>query len=162
VARYAGAEARFPRVTGSLLMVPATLSAGVRLAGAILTDRSRGPRAAMLAVGAWAGNILVLWACFRAFGESVGPLVVVEAFFVGMAANLLPLLPGGVGSVDAALVGGLLALGEPAAVTVVAVLAYRLIAYWLPTLPEALAYLLLRRTVSRWRVDGDKPTPSPE
>lgn len=160
--RFAGAEARFPRVAGSLLMVPATLSAGVRLAGAILTDRARGPRAAMLAVGAWAGNILVLWACFRAFGESVGPLVVVDAFFVGMAANLLPLLPGGVGSVDAALIGVLIAFGEPAAVTVVAVLAYRLIAYWLPTLPEAFAYLMLRRIVSKWRLEGDKPIPSPK
>lgn len=76
-----------------------------------------------------------------------------------MAANLLPLLPGGVGSVDAALVATLLAFGEPAAVTVVAVLTYRLIAYWLPTIPEALAYLTLRRSVSQWHTEAEVPPP---
>lgn len=39
--------------------------------------------------------------------------------------------------------------------TVVAVLAYRLIAYWLPTIPEGLAYLMLRRTVSRWHAEAN-------
>ena len=33
----------------------------------------------------------------------------------------------------------------------VAVLSYRAFAFWLPTIPGALAYLALRRTVSRWR-----------
>ena len=32
----------------------------------------------------------------------------------------------------------------------VAVLAYRAFAFWLPTLPGAVAYLQLRRTVQRW------------
>jgi hypothetical protein len=34
---------------------------------------------------------------------------------------------------------------------VVAVLAYRGFAFWLPTVPGAIAYLQLRRTVARWR-----------
>jgi hypothetical protein len=34
---------------------------------------------------------------------------------------------------------------------VVAVLAYRAFAFWLPTLPGAFAYLQLRKTVQRWR-----------
>jgi cob(I)alamin adenosyltransferase len=34
---------------------------------------------------------------------------------------------------------------------VVAVLAYRGFAFWLPTLPGAMAYLQLRRTVARWQ-----------
>lgn len=157
--RIARSQGRLARVARSLLTVPATLSEGLRLAGEILTDRGRGPRAAALAVGAWAGNIAVLWSCFQAFGQPIGPLVAVEAFFVGMAANLLPLLPGGVGSVDAALVGTLLAFGEPAAVVVVAVLAYRLIAYWLPTIPEVIAYLTLRRTMARWRAETDGGAP---
>lgn len=93
--RLARSEGRSAKVARSLLTVPATLSEGLQLAREILSDRSRGPRAAALAVGAWAGNIAVLWACFRAFGTTIEVLVVVEAFFVGMAANLLPLLPGG-------------------------------------------------------------------
>jgi len=31
------------------------------------------------------------------------------------------------------------------------VLVYRGFAFWLPTLPGAIAYLQLRRTVARWR-----------
>ena len=41
--------------------------------------------------------------------------------------------------------------------TVTAVLAYRAFAFWLPTLPGAVAYLQLRRTVQRWRAE---PAPS--
>jgi uncharacterized membrane protein YbhN (UPF0104 family) len=31
------------------------------------------------------------------------------------------------------------------------VLAYRVFTFWLPTIPGAIAYFQLRRTVSRWR-----------
>ena len=34
---------------------------------------------------------------------------------------------------------------------VIAVLAYRAISFWLPTVPGAIAYFQLRRTVARWR-----------
>jgi uncharacterized membrane protein YbhN (UPF0104 family) len=34
------------------------------------------------------------------------------------------------------------------------VLAYRAFAFWLPTLPGAVAYLQLRRTVHRWEAEG--------
>jgi hypothetical protein len=34
---------------------------------------------------------------------------------------------------------------------VLAVLSYRAISFWLPTLPGAVAYFQLRRTVARWR-----------
>jgi putative heme transporter len=39
----------------------------------------------------------------------------------------------------------------PVEISVVSVLAYRAIAFWLPTLPGAVAYLQLRRTVQRWQ-----------
>jgi hypothetical protein len=39
----------------------------------------------------------------------------------------------------------------------VAVLSYRAFAFWLPTLPGAIAYLQLRRTVHRWQ---EEPAPS--
>lgn len=61
-----------------------------------------GPRAIACATGYWAFNLGALWALFRGFGETVPPLVLVQAFFVGMTASLIPLLPGGVGSIDGA------------------------------------------------------------
>ena len=53
------------------------------------------------AIGFWAANIGVLWASFEAFGGDVPFGVLVQGFFVGMAANLIPSPAGGVGSVDA-------------------------------------------------------------
>ena len=73
--------------------------------------------------------------------------------------KLLPLLPGGVGSVEAGLVGALLAFGEPAPEVVVSVLACRLIGFWLPTIPEGIAYFQLRRTLGRWTAVGDGGAP---
>jgi uncharacterized membrane protein YbhN (UPF0104 family) len=45
------------------------------------------------------------------------------------------------------------AFGEPGSLAVVAVLAYRLFAFWLPTIPGAIAYVQLRRTVAGWRAE---------
>ena len=87
------------------------------------------------AIGFWAANIAVLWACFHAFGEDVPKAVLVQGFFVGMTANLLPFFPGGVGSVDAGMIAAFLAFGEPSSTVFVSVLAYRVIAFWLPIPP---------------------------
>jgi uncharacterized protein (TIRG00374 family) len=133
---------------------PALVASGTRTAMGLLRHPSRGLLAVGGAVGFWASNIAVLWACFHAFGEGVPKAVLVQGFFVGMAANLLPFFPGGVGSVDAGMIGAFLAFGEPASAVIVSVLAYRVIAFWLPIPPGVVAYLQLRRTVSRWRAEG--------
>ncbi len=44
--------------------------------------------------------------------------------------------------------------GVDVQVAIVAVLAYRAFAFWLPTLPGAVAYLQLRRTVQRWQTEA--------
>jgi len=36
------------------------------------------------------------------------------------------------------------------------VLAYRALTFWLPTIPGIVAYVQLRRTVGRWRVERPK------
>jgi uncharacterized membrane protein YbhN (UPF0104 family) len=52
--------------------------------------------------------------------------------------------------VDGGMIGALVAFGEPVGLAVPAVLVYRLFAFWLPSIPGAIAYFQLRRTVSRW------------
>ena len=101
------------------------------------------------AVAWWGFDIAVLWACFHAFGASPPKGVIVMSYFVGMLANTLP-LPGGIGGVDGGMIGAFTAFGVDVELSVVAVLAYRAFAFWLPTLPGAVAYLQLRRTVHRW------------
>lgn len=157
----ASGHRRAARIATKLLTVPEVLSAGMWTAARMVGQGRRGAGVALTAVAAWAANIAVLWACFHAYGESVGVFVVAQAFFVGMLVNLLPLLPGGVGSVEAGMIATLLAFGEPGSATVVAVLSYRLIAFWIPTVPEAIAYAQLRRTVARWRAeDGGDGAPA--
>jgi uncharacterized protein (TIRG00374 family) len=130
---------------------PATVASGTRTALSILRHPSTGFLAILGAIGFWAANIAVLWACFHGFGEHVPKAVLVQGFFVGMTANLLPFFPGGVGSVDAGMIGAFLAFGLPSETVIVSVLAYRVIAFWLPIPPGVFAYFQLRRTVARWR-----------
>ena len=100
VARWAQGHRRV-RMARRIASVPATVAAGTREALLVLRHPSSGLLALVGAVGFWATNIAVLWACFHAFGEDVPKAVLVQGFFVGMTANLLPFFPGGVGSVDA-------------------------------------------------------------
>ena len=72
------------------------------------------------------------------------------AYFVGTLGNLLP-LPGGLGGVEGGMIGAFAAFGVDFNLAVLAVLSYRAISFWLPTLPGAVAYFQLRRTVARWR-----------
>ena len=50
---------------------------------------------------------------FHAFGVHVPLGVVVQGFFVGMVANLFPFAPGGVGAVDAGMIGAFVLFGLP-------------------------------------------------
>jgi putative heme transporter len=154
VARWAQGHRRV-RLARRLASIPATIASGTRTALSILRHPEGGLLAIVGAAGFWATNIAVLWACFHAFGEDVPKAVLVQGFFVGMTANLLPFFPGGVGSVDAGMIAAFLAFGEPSSTVFVSVLAYRVIAFWLPIPPGILGYLQLRGTVARWRGEED-------
>ncbi len=129
---------------------PATLATGVRTAIDYLRHPRRGALAIFGAAGFWAANIGVLWASFEAFGGHVPFGVLVQGYFVGMAANLVPSPAGGVGSVDAGMIGAFVLFGVPSGIVFPAVLTYRVIAFWLPIPPGLVAYFQLRRTVARW------------
>jgi uncharacterized membrane protein YbhN (UPF0104 family) len=141
---------RRSRWAGRLATVPATVATGVRTAIAYLRHPRRGGLAVVGAIGFWASNIAVLWASFKAFGQEVPFAVLVQGFFVGMAANLIPSPAGGVGSVDAGMIAAFVLFGLPTATVFPAVLTYRVIAFWLPIPPGVVAYFQLRKTVAEW------------
>jgi uncharacterized protein (TIRG00374 family) len=143
---WARGGGRFARIAQRLANVPAALSAGVRIA--VHHVRRRDPALAGSIIY-WGANIAVLWASFKAFGEAPPWAVIVMAYFVGMLGNLLP-LPGGVGGVDGGMIGAFVAYDVDYQLALVAVLTYRAFAFYLPTLPGAVAYFQLRRTVARW------------
>jgi uncharacterized membrane protein YbhN (UPF0104 family) len=144
---WARSRGRFGRVAQKAAHIPAAASAGMR--DAIAHVRSNDP-AVLGAVLFWGFQVLVLWACFRAFGSSPPGGVLVQAFFLGMLGNLLP-MPGGVGGVEGGMIGALVAFDVDAGLAVVAVLAFRAFTFWLPLIPGVVAYFQLRRTVDRWR-----------
>ena len=129
---------------------PATVASGVRTAIDYVRNPNRGALAVGGALGFWAANIAVLWACFEAFGGDVPFAALVQGFFVGMAANLIPSPAGGVGSVDAGMIAAFVLFGIDEATVFPAVLAYRVIAFWLPIPPGIVAFFQLRTTVARW------------
>ncbi len=85
--------------------------------------------------------------------------MIVLGYFLGQLGGLLP-LPGGIGAVEGAMIGSFVAFGVPSAQAIVAVLAYRAISFWLPTLPGIAGYILLRRTVGRWQ-QAARSAPAP-
>ena len=141
---------RFSVLLQRLATVPASIAAGVRTAIDFVRNPSRGGLAIVGAIGFWAANIGILWASFHAFEVEVPLGVIVQGFFVGMVANLIPFVPGGVGAVDAGLIGTFVLFGYPGSEVFAAVLVYRLIAFWLPIPPGIVAFFQLRRTAARW------------
>jgi uncharacterized protein (TIRG00374 family) len=134
--------------------VVATAREGVRFGFRLLIHPGRGGLAVIGAAGYWAANIGILWASFKAFGVHVPLAVVVQGFFLGMVANLFPLAPGGVGAVDAGMIGAFVLFGIPEETVFPAILIYRLVAFWLPIPPGIVAFFQLRKRVAEWESEG--------
>ncbi len=145
--RWASGSGRLAHWVARAVTAPALAASGVRTAIDLIRSRDAG----LLGALAWWGfDISVLWAMFHAFGSPPPFTVIWMAYFVGMLGNLLP-LPGGLGGVEGGMIGALAAFGADFNLAVLAVLSYRGISFWLPTLPGVVAYFQLRRTVARWR-----------
>jgi uncharacterized protein (TIRG00374 family) len=153
----ASQERFWGRMMRRIATLPSTLGVGVRQALAYVRDLSRGGLAVLGAVGFWAANIGILWAAFQAFEVEVPLAIVVQGFFLGMFANLLP-LPGGVGGVDAGMIGAFLLFDvHPYNALFASVLIYRAFAFWLPIPPGIVAFFQLRGTVRRWERERAEP-----
>jgi uncharacterized protein (TIRG00374 family) len=89
-------------------------------------------------------DLLSLDLMFLAFGyqPGFGPLAV--AYAAANIASAIPITPGGLGVIEVTLVAVTAASGAPRATAVLAVLGYRIVNYWLPLLPGAVAYFRLR------------------
>jgi hypothetical protein len=105
-------------------------------------------------------DLLSLDLMFAAFGyqPGFGPLAVAHA--AANIASAIPITPGGLGVIEVTLVAVTAGFGAPRPTAVLAVLGYRIVNYWLPLLPGAVAYIRLR--LSPKAADrADHPDPSP-
>jgi len=154
--RWASGSGRMAHWVARAVTVPALAASGVRTAIELIRERDPG---LLGAVAWWGFDICVLWAMFHAFGTPPPFTVIWMSYFIGMLGNLLP-LPGGLGGVEGGMIGALAAFGVDLDLAVLAVLSYRGISFWLPTIPGAVAYFQLRRTVARWR-EEQSASPAP-
>src|SRR3954453_2516523 len=99
------------------------------------------------AIGYWLFDNLALPAAYAAVGGTPALSIVLMGYLIGQVGGLLP-LPGGVGGIDGGLIGVLVLYGAPVASTVAAVLAYRLILFWVPLIIGAPAFLTLWRRMT--------------
>jgi uncharacterized membrane protein YbhN (UPF0104 family) len=97
--------------------------------------------------GTTLGAAIALWASVQAFGGNVTFVAVTVVTMVGGTLASAAPTPGGVGAVEAALIGGLAAFGVPAAVAVPSVLLYRVLTCWIP--------VFVGWPVMRWLTDKD-------
>jgi len=87
----------------------------------------------------------LMFLAFR-YQPGFGPLAV--AYAAANIASAIPITPGGLGVIEVTLVAITVGFGAPRATAVIAVLGYRVVNYWLPLLPGALAYLRLRLSLN--------------
>ena len=79
-------------------------------------------------------DVLTLYFVFVAAGHAVSPGVLLAGYGLPLLLAKVTVLPGGVGVVEGSMAALYEALGVPSAVTVIVVLGYRLLSFWLPML----------------------------
>jgi uncharacterized protein (TIRG00374 family) len=101
-------------------------------------------QALLASAGNWLLDYLALVAALQALDTRPRMSVVLLAYGAAAVLGMIPITPGGLGFVEAGLVGALTLAGVPAGDALLATLAYRLVSYWLP-LPAGLgAYIAFR------------------
>ncbi len=106
---------------------------------------ARWPRVLASSVGIWAFDYLSLVAVLVALDTRSQPGVVFLAFTAAEILGMRPITPGGLGIVEAGLVGVLVLAGIPAAEALLATLAYRVVSYWLSLPAGVVGWWMFRR-----------------
>jgi uncharacterized protein (TIRG00374 family) len=130
-------------VIEKLLPILGTATAGLR---DVLTTPAK--------IGLLLGGSVLITLCYvlafefstRAFDIDLRFAVVGAVYLIGSAIATAAPTPGGLGAAEAALIGGLVAVGAPDDQAVPAVFLFRLATFWLPVLPGWIAFTWLRRT----------------
>jgi undecaprenyl-diphosphatase len=115
---------------------------------AVRDTLARPRRAVALLAGSLGVNlfyIAALVASVRAYGGTLPPARVAAVYLGASAVAAVAPTPGGLGALEAAMVAGFGAAGLTRPVALAAVISYRLVTFWLPVLPGALLWRVLRR-----------------
>jgi uncharacterized protein (TIRG00374 family) len=137
-------EAESSRRSRVALKTLVAVADGVDEAVALLREGNAWLLAGIVAYLAF--DVMIVWATFHAFGAAPSLAIIWIAYLIGELGGLIP-VPGGIGGIDAGLVGTFVLYGVSITNAASAVLAYRAIALWVPALLGAGAFVVLRRTL---------------
>jgi len=95
--------------------------------------------------GVTAAHVLALCGALRSVGATTSVLDIAIIYLGAAAIGSISPTPGGLGAFEAALVTGLNKVATPSSTAAAAIVLYRLVSFWLPVLPGAVAFGRLRR-----------------
>ena len=135
-------------VSRKLRMNEDRAAAGVRQIGLrledLVSDRRLLARVAGWAAANWLLDAAALWVFLRAFGASTDADALLVAFGLVNVAAVIPITPGGLGTIDVGLPLALTGFGLTKSVAVLGSATYRLAQYFFPILLGGALYLSLR------------------
>ena len=117
----------------------------------LVRDRPLLRKVVFWAMANWLFDAASLWVFVQAFGGTLSLDALLVAFGLANVLAAIPILPGGLGVVDATYLTTLVGFGIPRRVVVAAIGTYRLAQYLMPIALGALAYASLR--VGPWKIE---------
>jgi len=109
----------------------------------------------------WLFDAACLWVFIWAFGSVISPVDLLVAYGLANILAAIPVTPAGLGVVEGVLIPTLVGFGVPHAQAILAVLAYRLVNFWIPIPIGGVAYASLqwRKTPALTSEDGPSLEP---
>jgi hypothetical protein len=117
----------------------------------LISDRKLLRKVVFWALLNWLLDAASLWVFIQAFGGSLSLDALLVAFGLANLVAAIPVLPGGLGLMDATYLATLVPFGVPRSVAIAAIGTYRAAQYLLPIALGGLAYLSLR--VGPWKIE---------
>ena len=111
----------------------------------------------------WLFDATCLWVFIWAFGHTISPIDLLVAYGLANILAAIPLTPAGLGVIEGVLIPTLVGFGVPHSQAILAVIAYRLVNFWIPIPVGGVAYASLQwrreRVVSATITNAPEATP---
>ncbi len=105
----------------------------------------------------WIFDATCLWVFIWAFGHTISPIDLLVAYGLANILAAIPITPAGLGVIEGVLIPTLVGFGVPHSQAILAVLAYRLVNFWIPIPIGGAAYASLQ-----WRRNSSTTAPATE
>jgi uncharacterized protein (TIRG00374 family) len=115
----------------------------------LVTNRRTLWSAFMWAALNWLFDAACLWVFIWSFGHVISPIDLLVAYGLANIFAAIPITPAGLGVIEGVLITTLVGFGVPHSQAILAVLAYRLVNFWIPIPIGGISYASLQ-----WRKEG--------